>query len=188
MWTILHLGALAGLAAGASVVGSSGIAACSAQSVLDMCVATQSQMLAMCSYSDWACKCQAQRTIAGCFANCPDDGARAGHEGQVTVFCSAARSKQQEDEERAKSSASSSAAAAAPKRAETGRPAAPRPGAEPRAAGPRAAAPGPRPSARPGAGLGAGPVQPAGDAAAGAGRGAAALPAFALGLAAWMAV
>ncbi|KAJ2503611.1 hypothetical protein GGH96_000171 [Coemansia sp. RSA 1972] len=53
----------------------------------------------MCSYSDWACKCQAQQALVGCFNNCPSDQARAANEGQVTVFCNAAK-RTKEDEER----------------------------------------------------------------------------------------
>ncbi|KAJ2618961.1 hypothetical protein H4R22_005451, partial [Coemansia sp. RSA 1290] len=64
------------------------------------------QVLAMCSYSDWACKCQAQKSIAGCFSNCPSDNARAAHEGQVTVFCNAAKRAQEEEEEKKSKSAS----------------------------------------------------------------------------------
>ncbi|KAJ1746477.1 hypothetical protein LPJ78_005813 [Coemansia sp. RSA 989] len=80
--------------------------ACSAQNVLDNCLAVEGQVLAMCSYSDWACKCQAQKSIAGCFSNCPSDNARAAHEGQVTVFCNAAKRAQEEEEEKKSKSAS----------------------------------------------------------------------------------
>ncbi|KAJ2850241.1 hypothetical protein IWW36_002037 [Coemansia brasiliensis] len=79
---------------------------CNAQNVLDNCLAVEGQALAMCSYSDWACKCQAQKSIAGCFSNCPSDEARSAHEGQVTVFCNAAK-RAQEEEEKSKSSSKS---------------------------------------------------------------------------------
>ncbi|KAJ1834049.1 hypothetical protein LPJ70_006367 [Coemansia sp. RSA 2708] len=72
--------------------------ACDAQNVLDNCLSVQGKVLAMCSYSDWACKCQAQQSIAGCFNNCPSDEARAANEGQVTVFCNAAMRAKEEDE------------------------------------------------------------------------------------------
>ncbi|KAJ1858357.1 hypothetical protein LPJ76_001020 [Coemansia sp. RSA 638] len=52
----------------------------------------------MCSYSDWACKCQAQQALVGCFNNCPSDQARAANEGQVTVFCNAAKRTKEEEE------------------------------------------------------------------------------------------
>ncbi|KAJ2439358.1 hypothetical protein GGF42_007981 [Coemansia sp. RSA 2424] len=53
-------------------------------------------MFNTCEYSDWGCKCAAQRTIASCFNNCPDDGGRAAQEGQVTVYCNAAMRVQEE--------------------------------------------------------------------------------------------
>ncbi|KAJ2160181.1 hypothetical protein GGF46_002443 [Coemansia sp. RSA 552] len=78
---------------------------CSAQNVLDNCLTQQKQVLAMCSYSDWECKCQAQKSIAGCFGNCPSDQARPSHEGQVGVFCDAAkRVKEEEDKSKSKTS------------------------------------------------------------------------------------
>ncbi|KAJ2067244.1 hypothetical protein IW146_001034 [Coemansia sp. RSA 922] len=47
-------------------------------------------MFNSCAYSDWGCKCAAQRTIASCFNNCPDDDGRIAQEGQVKVYCNAA--------------------------------------------------------------------------------------------------
>ncbi|KAJ1760066.1 hypothetical protein LPJ77_003435 [Coemansia sp. RSA 2523] len=52
----------------------------------------------MCSYSDWACKCQAQQALVGCFNNCPSDQARAANESQVTVYCNAAKRTKEEEE------------------------------------------------------------------------------------------
>ncbi|KAJ2609432.1 Phospholipase D1 [Coemansia sp. RSA 1365] len=77
---------------------------CEAQNVLDNCLSVQGQVLAMCSYSDWECKCQAQKSIAGCFNNCPSDNARAANEGQIDVFCNAAmRAKEEEDKKKSTS-------------------------------------------------------------------------------------
>ncbi|KAJ2346178.1 hypothetical protein IWW50_005513 [Coemansia erecta] len=78
--------------------------ACNAQNVLDNCLAVEGQVLAMCSYSDWACKCQAQQAISGCYNNCPSDQGRPAQEGQVTVFCNAAK-RVKEDDERSMSKA-----------------------------------------------------------------------------------
>ncbi|KAJ2554392.1 hypothetical protein EV175_002596 [Coemansia sp. RSA 1933] len=77
---------------------------CAAQNILDNCLAQQKTVFSMCSYSDWACKCSAQKAVAGCFNNCPIDEAKSSHEGQVIVFCNAAM---REEEEKARSSASS---------------------------------------------------------------------------------
>ncbi|KAJ1951515.1 hypothetical protein FBU59_000107 [Linderina macrospora] len=48
-------------------------------------------MLGACAYSDWACKCEAQKTIVSCFNTCPGDETRAAQEGQVKVFCNASK-------------------------------------------------------------------------------------------------
>ncbi|PIA12878.1 hypothetical protein COEREDRAFT_89997 [Coemansia reversa NRRL 1564] len=79
------------------------VKACEAQNVLDNCLSVQGQTLAMCSYSDWECKCQAQKSIAGCFNNCPTDNARAANEGQIDVFCNAAMRAKEEEEDKKKS-------------------------------------------------------------------------------------
>ncbi|KAJ2077922.1 Phospholipase D1 [Coemansia sp. RSA 988] len=79
--------------------------ACAAQNVLDNCLSGQGQVLAMCSYSDWECKCQAQKGIAGCFNNCPSDNARAASEGQIDVYCGAAKRAKEEEEKKASKTA-----------------------------------------------------------------------------------
>ncbi|KAJ2116880.1 hypothetical protein IW146_001185 [Coemansia sp. RSA 922] len=63
---------------------------CAAQNILNTCLSTQGIMFNSCAYSDWGCKCAAQRTIASCFNNCPDDDGRIAQEGQVKVYCNAA--------------------------------------------------------------------------------------------------
>ncbi|KAJ2310130.1 hypothetical protein IWW52_005501, partial [Coemansia sp. RSA 2704] len=45
--------------------------------ILDNCLSVQGKVLAMRSYSGWACKCRAQQSIANCFINCPSDEARS---------------------------------------------------------------------------------------------------------------
>ncbi|KAJ1989233.1 hypothetical protein GGI25_005030 [Coemansia spiralis] len=80
----------------ASTPSDGGKKACAAQNILDNCLSVQGVVFSMCSYSDWACKCQAQKALAGCFNNCPSDDARAAHEGQITVFCNAAKREEEE--------------------------------------------------------------------------------------------
>ncbi|KAJ2261816.1 hypothetical protein GGI01_002009 [Coemansia sp. RSA 376] len=63
---------------------------CAAQNILNTCLSIQGIMFNSCAYSDWGCKCAAQRTIASCFNNCPDDDGRIAQEGQVKVYCNAA--------------------------------------------------------------------------------------------------
>lgn len=82
---------------------------CAAQNILDTCLATQGQMLSMCSYSDWDCKCQAQKSIVQCYLNCPDDGGKAGQDGQAIIFCDAARRTREGQQKNASSLSSSSA-------------------------------------------------------------------------------
>ncbi|KAJ1958280.1 hypothetical protein EC988_000395 [Linderina pennispora] len=65
---------------------------CAAQHVLNNCLNTQGLMLGACAYSDWACKCEAQKTIVSCFNSCPGDETRTAQEGQVKVFCNASKS------------------------------------------------------------------------------------------------
>ncbi|KAJ1662681.1 hypothetical protein IW140_005564 [Coemansia sp. RSA 1813] len=77
--------------------------ACAAQNILDNCLSQQTTVFNMCAYGDWACKCSAQKAVAGCFNNCPMDEAKSAHEGQITVFCNAAM---REEEEKSKSAAS----------------------------------------------------------------------------------
>ncbi|KAJ1733185.1 hypothetical protein LPJ61_001680 [Coemansia biformis] len=193
----LVLAALAGLAASASSVPSvpvqlapflptagplGGAKVCDAQNVLDTCLATQGQVLAMCSYSDWACKCQAQRSIAGCFLNCPSDGGRTAHEGQVIVFCNAAKSTHDADEKRSALAKQSPAAKAAPPAPSRGGSSDDGAGSDTRSR--RRPAATPRGGTMPAAAAAASPLSVVDD-AAGPGR---ALPALGLGLMVWMAL
>ncbi|KAJ2867214.1 hypothetical protein GGI22_001117 [Coemansia erecta] len=75
---------------------------CAAQNILDNCLSQQKTVFSMCSYSDWACKCSAQKAVAGCFNNCPMDDAKSSYESQIIVFCNAAL---REEEEKSKSAA-----------------------------------------------------------------------------------
>ncbi|KAJ1801006.1 hypothetical protein LPJ59_000639 [Coemansia sp. RSA 2399] len=75
---------------------------CAAQNIVDNCLSQQKTVFSMCSYSDWACKCSAQKAIAGCFNNCPMDDSKSSYEGQIIVFCNAAL---REEEEKSKSAA-----------------------------------------------------------------------------------
>ncbi|KAJ2722349.1 Phospholipase D1 [Coemansia sp. Benny D115] len=63
--------------------------ACAAQNILTNCLSIQGQMFSMCAYSDWTCKCQAQKSLASCYGNCPDDQGRSAAEGQIAVYCNA---------------------------------------------------------------------------------------------------
>ncbi|KAI8319484.1 hypothetical protein GQ54DRAFT_299306 [Martensiomyces pterosporus] len=97
MRTSHGLGSLAsGLLALSSVARVSEARGCAAQGVLDGCLYTQGIVLNTCPYSDWACKCQAQMAIASCFNNCPGDPLRPAQDGQVLVFCNAARHAEEE--------------------------------------------------------------------------------------------
>ncbi|KAJ1643877.1 Phospholipase D1 [Coemansia asiatica] len=76
---------------------------CAAQNILTNCLSVQGIQFTACSYSDWACKCQAQKALVQCYNNCPGDDARAAQEGQVTVYCNAAM-REEEQKSRASSS------------------------------------------------------------------------------------
>ncbi|KAJ2907494.1 hypothetical protein GGI21_003833, partial [Coemansia aciculifera] len=91
--------------------------ACAAQNILNTCLSVQGLMFNTCAYSDWSCKCAAQRTIASCFNNCPDDGGRAAQDGQVTVYCNAAMRVEEEKSASQSQAAAKTSTAAAPKTA-----------------------------------------------------------------------
>ncbi|KAJ2863139.1 hypothetical protein GGH94_003803 [Coemansia aciculifera] len=74
-------------------------------------------MFNSCAYSDWGCKCAAQRTIASCFNNCPDDDGRVAQEGQVKVYCNAAMRVEEEKSVVASQSQAARTSIAAPARA-----------------------------------------------------------------------
>ncbi|KAJ1882197.1 hypothetical protein H4R99_001512 [Coemansia sp. RSA 1722] len=69
---------------------------CAAQNILTNCLSIQGIQFTACSYSDWACKCQAQKALVQCYNNCPGDDARASQEGQVTVYCNAAMREEEQ--------------------------------------------------------------------------------------------
>ncbi|KAJ2695980.1 hypothetical protein FB645_006323 [Coemansia sp. IMI 203386] len=69
---------------------------CAAQNILTSCLSIQGIQFTACSYSDWACKCQAQKALVQCYNNCPGDDARASQEGQVTVYCNAAMREEEQ--------------------------------------------------------------------------------------------
>ncbi|KAJ2053885.1 hypothetical protein H4S04_000388 [Coemansia sp. S16] len=66
---------------------------------------------------DWGCKCAAQRTIASCFNNCPDDDGRIAQEGQVKVYCNAAMRDEEQKLLVASQSQAAKTSTAAPARA-----------------------------------------------------------------------
>ncbi|KAJ2831899.1 hypothetical protein GGI24_001426 [Coemansia furcata] len=74
-------------------------------------------MFNTCAYSDWGCKCAAQRTIASCFNNCPDDDGRVAQEGQIKVYCNAAMRVEEEKSVIASQSQAARASTVAPAKA-----------------------------------------------------------------------
>ncbi|KAJ1807899.1 hypothetical protein LPJ56_004824 [Coemansia sp. RSA 2599] len=101
---------LLGLPSPSEAAAALGPKACAAQNILANCLSIQGIQFTACSYSDWACKCQAQKALVQCYNNCPGDDARAAQEGQVTVYCNAAmREEEQKSSSLAKASSSSSA-------------------------------------------------------------------------------
>ncbi|KAJ1808337.1 hypothetical protein LPJ56_004727 [Coemansia sp. RSA 2599] len=101
---------LLGLPSSSEAAAALGPKVCAAQNILTNCLSIQGIQFTACSYSDWACKCQAQKALVQCYNNCPGDDARAAQEGQVTVYCNAAmREEEQKSSSLAKASSSSSA-------------------------------------------------------------------------------
>ncbi|KAJ2782971.1 hypothetical protein GGI15_002746 [Coemansia interrupta] len=95
-------------------VAAAGTKACAAQNILTNCLSVQGLQFSACAYSDWACKCQAQKAVVMCYNNCPGHDARAAQEGQVTVFCNAAmREEEQKSLSQSKSASKTTAASAA---------------------------------------------------------------------------
>lgn len=73
----------------ASVAASPAVSSvCSAQNIVDACLATFKPRLAECKGNDWACYCTEATNIQTCYNNCPKSD-HSGVDSQVVAWCGA---------------------------------------------------------------------------------------------------
>ncbi|KAJ1651682.1 hypothetical protein IWQ61_007811 [Dispira simplex] len=60
---------------------------CLAEDVVDICVINASANFNGCSFTDYSCRCNAQRAIADCYTNCPDEDDQIEAATMANIYC-----------------------------------------------------------------------------------------------------